>query len=128
MKVSVLYQNVETCEEGKTVETLFTWKEEDKNFLGYTKKFYKAEEAIPMVFTQSDLQDVYLVSPEELLEVIKKEIKHLTSPQIQKMLGVSKGYFWQIKQQKGFPDPVYKQGRVELWRKEDIEKYIDKKK
>jgi len=54
-----------------------------------------------------------------------KDYKNLvTGSQIQKLLKVSKGYFWQIKQQKGFPDPVYKQGRVELWRKEDIEEYI----
>jgi len=51
----------------------------------------------------------------------------LNSVQIQKLLKVSRGYFWQIKKQKGFPDPIYKQGRIELWRKEDIEEYIKKK-
>jgi predicted DNA-binding transcriptional regulator AlpA len=128
MKANILHQDIRPFEDGKVVETLFTWKEGGKNLLGYIKKFYEAKEKIPSVFIQSDLQDVYIVSPKELLEVIKKEVKYLTGPQIQKLLKVSRGYFWQIKKQKGFPDPVYRQGRVELWRKKDIEEYAENKK
>jgi len=51
----------------------------------------------------------------------------VTGKQIQKALDISRSYFWQLKQRKGFPGPVYKQGRIELWGKKEIEEYANQK-
>jgi predicted DNA-binding transcriptional regulator AlpA len=52
----------------------------------------------------------------------------ITGKQIQELLGVSRQYFWQLKQRREFPEPIFKEGRVELWNKEDVERYIKNKK
>ena len=52
----------------------------------------------------------------------------MTGKQIQQLLGVSRQYFWQLKQRREFPEPIFKEGRVELWNKEDVERYIKNKK
>jgi predicted DNA-binding transcriptional regulator AlpA len=52
----------------------------------------------------------------------------ITGKQIQELLGVSRQHFWQLKQRREFPEPVFKEGRVELWNRKDIEIYIKSKK
>lgn len=54
--------------------------------------------------------------------------KQLTAVQIYKMLGISRQAFWNLKSRKDFPDPVFKDGRIELWNEEDIKKYIENRK
>jgi len=52
----------------------------------------------------------------------------ITGKQIQKLLGVSRQYFWQLKQRREFPEPVFREGRIELWSKKEVERYIKSKK
>ena len=60
-------------------------------------------------------------------KIITKSL--FNSINIRKLLGnISKQSFWNLKSRKDFPDPIYKQGRIELWEKEDIEKYIENRK
>ncbi len=55
--------------------------------------------------------------------------KLLNSIQIRKLLGgISKQSFWNLKSRKGFPSPAYSENGIELWKKEDIEKYIETRK
>ena len=57
-----------------------------------------------------------------------KAMNLITGKQLQQLLGVSRQYFWQLKQRREFPEPIFKEGRVELWNRKDIEIYIKSKK
>jgi predicted DNA-binding transcriptional regulator AlpA len=53
----------------------------------------------------------------------------LNSIDVRKLLGnISRQSLWNLKTRKDFPDPAYSSNGIELWRKEDIEKYISEKK
>lgn len=52
--------------------------------------------------------------------MMKIEIKLLNSIQIRKLFGISRQRFWQIKNSKGFPDPLYSENGIELWDEKDI--------